>query len=83
MMPELLQHVLVTLAAILALWVVIRRVFTVVVPTRDSKTCASCPAAQNHSRGQATTPDAAAPPSADAQPLRLVLPAQKPSRRPS
>jgi hypothetical protein len=42
---QMMQHAVVTLAAAGAVWVVIRRVFSVVKPTAGAK-CASCPSAQ-------------------------------------
>ena len=42
---EMVQHAVVTLVAAGAVWVVIRRVFSVVKPTGGSK-CASCPVAK-------------------------------------
>jgi len=45
--PDIVQHALVTLAAIGAAWVVVRRVFTVVKPTGGgAPKCASCPVAR-------------------------------------
>ncbi|RPI57296.1 MAG: hypothetical protein EHM55_02400 [Acidobacteria bacterium] len=46
-MPVLVQHVLVTLAAIAAASIVVRRVFTTVRPGAEAAPrCASCPVAQ-------------------------------------
>jgi hypothetical protein len=46
-MPLLVQHILVTLAAIAAASIVVRRVFTTVRPGAEAAPrCASCPVAQ-------------------------------------
>jgi hypothetical protein len=70
----LVQDALVTLAAIAAASIVLRRVFTTVGPTAGSS-CASCPSAQRHNRRQ----DAAAAPrlGGDAQPLIVLKPTQR------
>ena len=46
-MPDLLQHVIVTLIAISAAWIIVRRVFSAVLPSSGSHDCASCPVARN------------------------------------
>lgn len=46
MLLELLQHVFVTLVAVAAGWIIVRRVFATVRPGPASHTCASCPVAQ-------------------------------------
>jgi hypothetical protein len=46
-MPVLVQDVFVTLAAIAAASIVVRRVFVTVRPDGGSSKCASCPAAQH------------------------------------
>ena len=43
-MPELMQDVIVTLVAIAAAYVVVRRVFLMVGPGNGSPKCDSCPA---------------------------------------
>jgi hypothetical protein len=48
-MPELVQHALVTLAAVAAAGIVVRRVFTTVRPDTGAPKCASCPAAEHKS----------------------------------
>jgi hypothetical protein len=45
-MPELLQHIVVTIVALGAVVVVCRRVFSVVQPLGSNPKCASCPSAQ-------------------------------------
>ena len=48
-MPELAQHVVVTLAALSAAAIIVRRVFGAVVSRSPSASpCASCPSAQKH-----------------------------------
>ena len=59
----ILQDAAVTLVAGGAVWVVIRRLFTVVKPTGGSK-CASCPSAQAPAARQELT--------SEARPLTLV-----------
>ena len=59
---EMLQHVVVTLTAAGAVWVVVRRVFSVVKPTAGPK-CASCPSAQASPRQEL---------GAEAKPLTLI-----------
>ena len=62
--PDIVQHALVTLVAIGAAWVVVRRVFTVVKPTGGgAPKCASCPSAQ--ARKSQTL-------SSEAKPLTLI-----------
>jgi hypothetical protein len=68
-MPELLQHILVTLVAFGAAVLVVRRVFTVVRPTGGSA-CASCPSAKK-----------AAAPALDAEARPLTLFTSRPSSR--
>jgi len=63
--PDFIQHAIVTLAAIGAAWVVVRRVFTVVKPAGGgAPKCASCPSAQAHKPAQ--------PPSSETKPLTLI-----------
>lgn len=47
-MPELLQHVIVTIVALGAAGVIVRRVFGVVQPAGGNPQCASCPSARAH-----------------------------------
>ena len=48
-MPELLQHIIVTLVAFGAAAVIVRRVAGVVrAPRRSSTPCAKCPSASQH-----------------------------------
>ena len=48
-MPELLQHIIVTIVAFGAAAVIVRRVAGVVRPTRRTATpCANCPSAEQH-----------------------------------
>jgi hypothetical protein len=66
-MPELLQHIIVTLVALTAAAVVFRRVAGVVrSPRRQSTPCANCPSASEHH------PEAAAAASSTVKPLTLV-----------
>ena len=48
-MLDILQHVVVTLAALAAGWIVVRRVFTAVAPGAGAPQCASCPVAHGKS----------------------------------
>ena len=59
---ETLQHAVVTLTAAGAVWVVVRRVFSVVKPTAEPK-CASCPSARSLPRQEL---------GAEAKPLTLI-----------
>ena len=45
-MLEVLQHVLVTLVAAAAAWLIVRRAFAAVRPGTATHDCASCPVAQ-------------------------------------
>jgi hypothetical protein len=64
MPAELVQHAIVTLAAIGAGWVIVRRVFSFVKPAGGAAPkCASCPAAQGQK---------AQPLSSEAKPLTLI-----------
>jgi hypothetical protein len=65
---ELLQHGVVTLAALGAAWVIVRRVFTAVAPGPSSPQCASCPAAHHHT----ARPAPARTPERTTHPLILV-----------
>jgi hypothetical protein len=76
---DFIQHAIVTLAAIAAAWVVVRRLFTVVKPLGGgAPKCASCPAAAPQRAGvrvedpaaQAHKP--AQPVSSEAKPLTLI-----------
>ena len=49
-MPELLQHIIVTIVAFGAAGVVVRRVFSVVQPVGGNPKCASCPSAEAHGK---------------------------------
>ena len=61
--PDVIQHAIVTLAAIGAAWLVVRRVFTVVKPIGGgAPKCASCPAARPQDQ----------PLTSEAKPLTLV-----------
>lgn len=62
-MPELLQHVLVTVVAFSAAAVIFRRVTGIVRPSRrESTPCANCPSASRHHTGESVaTPPAAKP----------------------
>ena len=66
-MPELLQHIIVTIVAFGAAAVIVRRVAGVVRPThRASTACANCPSAAAHE-----APDSATG-SPSVKPLTLV-----------
>jgi hypothetical protein len=66
-MPELLQHIIVTVVAFGAAAVIVRRVTGIVrAPRRQATSCANCPSASQH---QATDSAAA---SSSAKPLTLV-----------
>ena len=68
-MPEMLQHVIVTLVAFGAAGVVFRRVFTIVKPARGGESaCASCPSATKH----AATVQPAPALGVEARPLTFV-----------
>ena len=65
MTADIIQHAMVTLAAAGAAWVVVRRVFTTVVPAAGgAPKCASCPSAQAQKNAQ--------PVSSEAKPLTLI-----------
>jgi hypothetical protein len=62
-MPELLQHIIVTLVALAAAAVVFRRVAGVVrSPRRQSTPCANCPSASQHQASDTATAASAAKP---------------------
>jgi hypothetical protein len=66
-MPELLQHIIVTLVALAAAAVVFRRVAGVMfTPRRSSTPCANCPSAAQHQVKDGI------PASSSAKPLTLV-----------
>jgi hypothetical protein len=73
-MTDLAQHVIVTIVAILAAGVILRRVFATVQAGPAASKCASCPA---HSQENAGDADAAREGSGQVHPLILV----KPQRR--
>ena len=75
-MPELLQHVLVTIAALVAAWVILRRVVSVVRPATGESKCAGCPSAARHAGAQPVAP-------ARAKPLALVNAGPRTSSNPS
>ena len=68
MIPEMVQHAIVTIAAAGAAWVVVRRVVGVVKPaggkTAGGPTCASCPSAPTHVKRQEL--------GSEAKPLTLI-----------
>ena len=66
MTADFIQHAIVTLVAVGAAWVVVRRVFTTVVPPAGggAPKCASCPSAQAHKTAQ--------PLSSEPKPLTLI-----------
>lgn len=71
-MPELAQHVVVTLAALSAAGIIVRRVFGAVVSRGPSSSpCASCPSAAKHGK---TVPAASSESSAKpaAEPMILL-----------
>jgi hypothetical protein len=77
--PDFIQHAIVTLAAIGAAWIVVRRVFTIVKPAGGgAPKCASCPsAAPQRARVHVGDPAAQAhkptqPPSSETKPLTLI-----------
>ena len=72
-MPVLLQDAVVTMVALGALVVLLRRVFTVVKPAGGSA-CASCPSAANRAT---SNPD----PALTAEPRRLTRFTSRPSPR--
>ena len=72
-MTVLVQDALVTLAAIIAAWIVVRRVFTTVRPVSGAAPkCASCPAAQTH--GERHVAPSASQPDGDSHPLIVLKP---------
>jgi hypothetical protein len=69
-MPELAQHVVVTLAALSAAAIIFRRVFGAVAPSRRSGSpCDSCPSAALHGK-KAPVPSESA--KASTQPMIVV-----------
>ncbi len=69
-MPELAQHVVVTLAALSAAGIIARRVFGAIVPGKGSASpCDSCPSAAQHRTLPQVSDEAAAP---SAHPMILV-----------
>ena len=66
---ELFQHALVTLAALAAASIIVRRVFTAGAPGNGTAQCASCPVAQGKSGPSAA---ANAEPSETTHPMILV-----------
>lgn len=69
-MLDILQHVIVTLAALAAAWIVVRRVFTAVAPGAGAPQCASCPVAHGKSAPSAAPAPTAGSPTA--QPMILL-----------
>lgn len=69
-MPELLQHAIVTTAALGAAWLVLRRLFAAALPDSASHKCSSCPVAQR--LGPQAPAPAEEPRQAPAHPLVLV-----------
>jgi hypothetical protein len=65
-MPELLQHIVVTVVAFGAAFVVVQRVFSVVQPVGGNPKCASCPSNPAHAARPAQ------PQPADIKPLTFV-----------
>jgi hypothetical protein len=71
-MPELVQHVIVTLAALSAAGIVVRRVFGAIAPgSRSASPCDSCPSAARHGKLPQVPAEAVVP---SAQPMILVRP---------
>jgi hypothetical protein len=69
-MPELVQHVIVTLAALSAAGIIVRRVFGAIAPGRRSASpCDSCPSAARHGKLPHMPAESATP---SAQPVILV-----------
>lgn len=59
-MPEIAQHIIVTLVAIWAAYLVVTRIFSLVGPGDRGGTCDSCPTGQRRA-GTADVPGAAKP----------------------
>ena len=69
-MLDIFQHVVVTLAALAAAWIVLRGEFTAVAPGAGAPQCASCPVAQRKSAAPAAAARTETP--ATTHPMILV-----------